>query len=469
MASYRKKFGALVACLLVLSMVAVAVAQDATQASASPKYVFFFIGDGMGANHCLAAERYLRGRELAAGGPGEAGLVMSRFPTRGTITTSPFGGGVTDSAAAGTALACGMKTRNGRIAFHPETETPLPTIAELAHARGMKVGVLSTTPVDHATPAAYYAHVPSRYLYADILNQLAACDLDVVAGYGALGLKTKQGEQDRAPLETARRNGFTIVETPEAFRTLEAGDGRVVSIACAMEPGERIGETDYAPTLPELVAKGIELLDNPEGFFIMAEGGRIDWAGHANDGPRTIHETLAFDEAIAVALRFYEARPDETLIVVTADHETGGLSLDPDDVSGEALYGALAAVRPWPANGAALMADLRAGNVTPEDAVARLSELLGLKELTAEEAGRLKEAYASEPGKGPDPVQAAYVRIMNDRAGLRWSVTTHTDAAVPVFALGAGHVAFRGDYENTDIFEKFARLMALRTPAAATP
>lgn len=295
------------------------------EAEPEPRYMLLFIGDGMGPAQREAAEAFA-GREL----------VMNHLPVRGSTTTFASNQTITDSAAAATAMACGQKTANGVLGQTPEG-TNLQTIAEQAAERGMRVGIVSSVSLDHATPAGFYAHVPSRDRYYEIGLQLAASGFDYFAGGGLvdpLGIKAvAKGYVPTATVAvvTAITNaGYTVVSKREDFEALVPGSGKVLAVHPRLDGAAMPYAADRQegePTLAEFTRKGIELLDNERGFFLMVEGGKIDWASHANDSARLLPEVVAFDAAVQAGVAFAEAHPYETLLIVTADHETGGLMI----------------------------------------------------------------------------------------------------------------------------------------------
>ena len=291
-------------------------------AAGKAKYVFLFIGDGMGRYQRAAATAYLR---ETAQNP-DAALTMDAFPVQGETLTDAAGGGVTDSAAAGTALATGHKTKNKRIAMDASGREDLRTMAERARACGRKIGIITSVSLDHATPACFYAHVPSRNEYAKIARSaITTPTVDFLGGGGLLGQKQGDGTD---LLEAAKKQGIILVRTRKALAAVQPGK-RVYAFNHRLDkkaalPWVTASKPDDL-TLAELTRHGIRLLDNPKGFFIMVEGGKIDWACHSNDLKSAVRETLAFDEAVAVAQEFAKARPADTLVVVTADHETGNL------------------------------------------------------------------------------------------------------------------------------------------------
>ena len=305
-----------------------------------PKYVFLFIGDGVATPQLHAAEIFT----AAMAGGTDSGLSIkapiplsvSSFPHLGMATTYSADAFITDSAAAGTAIACGQKTDSGVIAMNAAKTVAFPTIAEKAKNAGMKVGIVSSVSIDHATPASFYAHAESRNDYFKIGEQLVASGFDYFGGGGFRENKYPSGKSVandiRAPAVAA---GYTWVENRAEFEALFAGSGKVIAVNAVrdganalpydMDRDRSAGNNDLS--LAEFTKKGIALLENEDGFFMMVEGGKIDWACHANDAAAAIKDTLAFDAAIREALAFQAAHPEDTLIVVTGDHECGGMSL----------------------------------------------------------------------------------------------------------------------------------------------
>lgn len=266
--------------------------------------VILFIGDGMGVGQLTAAEVM----------NGEDDLTITNLPYMTFVTTYSSSNYVTDSAASATALATGFKTRNAMIGLSPDGDE-LYNVIEDAESVGKATGVVSTARVTHATPASFFAHVNSRDKEAVIAEQLLLSTVDVALGGGVeyfTGL-------------TPEDYGFTVVTTQVE---LEESTGRILGLfSDGYMSYDDVREINGEPSLTDMTAKSIDLLSSdPEGFFLMVEGGRIDHASHANDFDNTVSETLAFDEAVLYALDFASSRND-TLILVTADHETGGLSI----------------------------------------------------------------------------------------------------------------------------------------------
>lgn len=321
-------FRALVLLALALAALSSCAAAGFPAPTVGPKYIFLFIGDGMGKNHVAAAELYAVTPEAAAAGI--APLRFSAFPARGEISTSNIYGRTTDSAAAATALASGRKTANGVLNMNPAATETYAIITDLAAARGRRVGVVTSVSLDHATPAGFYAFSGARGDYYEIAAQLAARRFDYFGGGGFLSPRGDDGRQADA-FVLAAANGFTVARTKAAFAALAPGAGRAIAVGERLDASQALPyAADRAPgdlALADFVAKGVELLDGDGGFFMMAEGGRIDWASHANDVFHMLPEVADLDRAVAVAIDFQSVHPDETLIVVTSDHETGGLAI----------------------------------------------------------------------------------------------------------------------------------------------
>jgi len=291
---------------------------------AVPKYIFLFIGDGMGANHIEAARQYADSTEAI--GEGYVPLRFDDFPATGMARTHNYWGGLTDSAASATAIASGKKTSNGVINMNPCTTKSFTPITELMKAKGRKVGIVSSGSLDSATPAAFYASAPSRNDNYDIALQLANGAFDFFGG-GNLSDPLGASDAQTSVFEIAQNNGFTIADTKAEILALTPSDVPALAVSSSTSLPYLIENNASDPTLAEFTRAAIDLLDGDGGFFIMAEGAKIDSASHAGDIMRMIPEVMALDEAIAEAFAFYGEHPDETLIVVTSDHETGGLTI----------------------------------------------------------------------------------------------------------------------------------------------
>ncbi len=282
---------------------------EAAPPSNPPRNVIFLIADGMGPVHERAASLYLHGE------PGR--LRMHQAPVSGMMTTHAADAEITDSAASATAFATGQKANYEAVSVHPETGLPLRTVLEDYQEAGYATGLVTTSRISHATPAAFFAHVPSRYDERLIVDQLLERKPTLIFGGGTRGLTQRR-------LTAA---GYTTTETEAEMRRLGADES-----PWAMIYGR--GHVPYvsdglgaAPELSEMTEVALRLLENSEpGFFLMIEGARIDHASHNNDLIRMLPEMAGFDDALGVVLEWAENRED-TLVFLTADHECGGLEI----------------------------------------------------------------------------------------------------------------------------------------------
>ena len=439
--------------------------------AASPKYVFLFIGDGMSTPQRMVADEFSRAT-------GKGPLAMNSLPFQATTRTCSADSLVTDSAAAATAIACGEKTNNHYSGVDPDGR-PLESCAAVAKKAGRKVGIVSTVTITHATPAGFYAHRKSRGDGYGIALDLANSGFDFFAG-GGLDSKfndKKHKEYVGDAYAYAEKKGYRIVRTKDEFMSLKPSDGKILTRF-------RDGALDNAidirdakdPTLAEIVTKAIQMLDNEKGFFLMAEGGRVDWAGHANDAATNLREVLALDDAVKVALAFQERHPDETLVVVTGDHETGGLSMGFSG-TGYAIYPKQLAnqtmsVGVFDEKIAALFKEK--AQLSFDDVKPLVSEAFGFKfpdspegeiKLSKSDVKELKKAFDHDVAFHQSKVQenakydgekrylfgGACRLVMSHKCGLGWSSGAHTAMPVLTTAKGAGAELFSGFIENCGI------------------
>ncbi|MDA3884934.1 MAG: alkaline phosphatase [Candidatus Delongbacteria bacterium] len=439
-----------------------------------PKYIFLFIGDGMGLSH-VALTNAMTDKKLT----------MLTFPTTGSTTTFAEDRYITDSAAAGTALATGKKTSCGTISQDSSHTRNITTIAELAKKKGMKVGIVSSVSIDHATPASFYAHQKNRSQYYAIAKQMATSNFDYFGGGFAKGNREKYGPSDIvAKMDSA---GYKMLTKREEL--VNSKSEKVWAYNHTTDYSKALYYEIDRPKdhikLSEFTKFGIEHLTNKKGFFMMVEGGKIDWASHGNDGASMVQDLLEFDRSIAEAVKFYKEHPKETLIIVTADHETGGLAM------GNALtgYGSSYKLLNYQKISQDFFSDKviswkKEKKITYEMAMDSLKVYFGLgdKELNPDlelieyETNLLKNAYdysmtgESKMDKyeayklygGGDPFTNIVVKTLNTKAGIGWPTFGHTAYPVPVFAIGQGCEDFVGYYDNTDIPKKIIELSGLK-------
>ena len=434
------------------------------------KYVFYFIGDGMGTNQVLGTEMYLS--ELK-GEIGRERLCMTQFPYSGQAATFSASNGITDSSAAGTCLASGKKTNNG-VLGQDDKGKDVQTVAETLKAQGWGVGIMTSVAIDHATPGAFYAHVPSREMYYEIGKQLAFSDFDFFGGAAFHQPNPKSGTGKRVNLyDLCEEQGYTLAHGfEEAQRLMDAKKMILMQSTDGIDRNKPSYNIPYAIdrraddlTLEQIVRTAIPFLSGKyERFFMMVEGGMIDYASHGNDAATAFGEVIAMDEALRVAYAFYQAHPDETLIVVTADHETGGLALGNSDYTLNLQLLQHQRCSAW------LLSDkvsaLFKGKKQPkwEDVKQVLTESLGLYdkvEVTPEEDAALQKVYKKAVShKGNDmktmykdinEIGALAVRMLNDKSKTGWTTNAHSAHAVPIFAVGVGASRFSGWHDNSDI------------------
>jgi alkaline phosphatase len=289
----------------------------AASAFGAPKNIIFMIGDGMGIAHVSAAR-------IVTGGLGSK-LAMDSMPISGFVTTYSANSSVTDSAAAATALATGVKTNNGVIGQDPKGQR-LKSILEAAREIGKSTGLVTTTAITEATPAGFGAHVKSRGEQVEIAEQLLAGRIDVLLGGGRAYFmpKSKEGswrtdEQDL--FAKASTLGYKLAGTVDE---LSAAKGpKVIGL---FAPGNLTTQSPEPPLTALTTKATASLSQNKKGFFLMVEGGQIDSYAHSNDFDGMIRQLTEFDRSVAAAIDFAR-RDGNTLVIVTADHETGGLTL----------------------------------------------------------------------------------------------------------------------------------------------
>ncbi|MDR1875934.1 MAG: alkaline phosphatase [Synergistaceae bacterium] len=434
---------------------------------------------------------------------------MSTFPGQGFSSTYSSNSLITDSSSSGTAIATGHKTRDGVVAMDPSAKENYVSMAKLARDKGMKVGIISTVSIEHATPASFYANMPHRDFYYEIAKQIPESRFNF---FGGGGFKQPRGakKDQKDIVEILNEAGYKVYNTREDFDKIKAGDDRILTINPVLDGDAAlpyaIDQKEGEIRFSEFVAKAIEVLDNPGGFFIMAECGKVDWACHANDAVATIHDVLTLDEGVKVAYEFYKKHPDETLIVVTGDHETGGMTVG---FAGTRYDAFLTKLQEQKGSYLAFNTELAAfKKANPgarlEDALPLVEKFFGLKRYSKEEMDKFSErvkagdaeAYeilglalkdyeieslerafamsmkdAKERPATEDTYYLSYgsyepftitlTHILNQKAGIGWTTYSHTGLPTPVSVIGVGYEQFNGYYDNTDIFKKVVAIARL--------
>ncbi len=443
----------------------------ATLSAQEAKYVFYFIGDGMGQNHVYATNLFLKQQDKKA-------LLFPTFPVRGVASTYSTSNQITDSAAAGTALATGRKTANGTIGMDSSRKVKLESVADEAKNKGLAVGIITSVSLDHATPAAFYAHQPSRSMAYEIASEIPASKFDFFAGSGF----AKPTDKSPSVFDKVTSAGYEVVRGVEAYESLNDKTGKIILIQEeGVNPNSLANAIDQKEgdlTLPYMTEMAIENLSDAsdKGFFMMVEGGIIDWAGHGNDAATMVTEVIDFDNAIKKAYEFYLAKPDSTLIVVTSDHETGGFGLGTKGY--ELSLNLLANQKKSQSELSNEIYELRekakkSGNTVSWSAIkSLLRKEMGfgasVKISSAQEA-RLKAMYDKMiSGKdykshkslysSSEPLAKLAIEILSECANVGWTTGSHTAAEVPVYAIGVGSERFNGSMDNTDIPRRISRI-----------
>lgn len=389
------------------------------------KNVIFMIPDGFSASFATNY-RWFKGEES---------LLDSMLV--GMHRTHSADSEVTDSAAAGTAMATGKKTNNGMISTSPDGKE-LRTILEAAEDAGKSSGLVATSTITHATPAVFASHVASRSDEADIAPQLLDNDVDVILGGGKKYFPEEL-------LRKAKKNGYKMAFDRESLDQSKKA-GKLIGLFAdeGMAPELDRDETDQ-PSLAEMTSAALDVLKkDKDGFFLMIEGSQIDWAGHAHDAAWAMKDAEAFEEALAEALAFAK-RDRNTLIVVAGDHDTGGMS-----VGGYGVYDAnVEVLRNVTASGAFMAGKLDEGRNNAAEVV---KEYTGI-DLTDEEEQMIRTAAK------PD---IAINGVVSERALVGWTSTQHTGVDVPLYAYGPGSHLFAGLNQNTDLPVLMAKAMKIK-------
>jgi len=442
-------------------------------AQGKAKYVFLIIGDGMGLNQINGTEMYLAELE---GKIGFKPLLFTQFPNVGLLRTHSASNGVTDSAAAGTALATGSKTKNGTVGLDSTLFNPVYSVAVKARNAGKKVGIVTSCSLDDATPAAFYAHQPKRSMGYEIAIDAISSRFDFFGGATFSKPDTRHdGSLGPDIFIQMQEEGYVLAYGYDEYKEKSPDADRII----VMEKKERklmdliyaIDRQESDLTLAQLSEAAVEHLsrDNQAGFFLMIEGGTIDVACHANDAATTFAEIIDMDESVKIAYDFYRKYPEETLIIIAADHETGGMVLGAGSsrlnlqvlqhqkMSQLALSSRIVQLR-----------EQKNNNVTWEDIKSLLSEAMGFWDkvtLTPAEEEQIREAYKTTFVDGDaskvetlyqkdEKISVAANKVLNKKANVGWMSTGHSAGFVPVFAIGVGAESFNSLMDNTELSQK---------------
>lgn len=439
-----------------------------------PRYIFYFIGDGMGMGPVMTAQAY--NREILKN---DQPLLMMQFPVVSWCMTYSASHSITDSAAAGTALSTGHKTKNGMLGMDPDTVS-VTSIARQFKDAGYGVGIVTSVAPDDATPGAFYAHVSYRKMYYDIDIQAARSGYDFLAGAGLLGTVTADGDSTDV-LDVMAEQGVQMIYGPDEITRINSDKVFLVNPrgTSPYNIGYTIDSIGGVLTLPLIAETCLEHLErvSPDRFFMMVEGGNIDHALHGNDGGAAVKEVLNFDQALKVAYDFYLAHPDETLILVTADHDTGGM-VNVHSRTGQHMP---LGVFDWQKVSKeefsnyckSLLRDRRVYRW--EDMQEYLEQNLGLFThipVSEERLESLKkmfnDTFEMRNSADQKTLYASFnafavevFKLVNDAAGAAFTTVGHSGNPVPVFAVGVGSDEFKGLNNNSDLPAKIRRLCGL--------
>ncbi|MDV2682934.1 alkaline phosphatase [Alkalihalophilus lindianensis] len=404
--------------------------------NAKVENVIFMIPDGYSSSYATNYRHY----------KGEATILDSMLV--GMMKTDSADNRVTDSAAAGTAMATGVKTNNGMVSVTPDGEA-VDTILEAANDAGKTTGLVATSTITHATPAVFGAHVESRGSEADIALQLID-EVDVLFGGGKNNFLPKSlgGQQaDRHLIEEAKANGYQFVETRDELRSLNGKGDKVLGLFAAggMAPELDRDETNE-PSLAEMTKGAIDTLSkDKQGFFLMVEGSQIDWAGHAHDAAWAMKDSEAFEEAVEEALEF--AKKDrKTLVVVAGDHDTGGMTVGGYDE----YLSKVEILHDVTATGDYMSSQLNEDRSNAKEILRTYANI----DLTSDEEERIHTA-------GADDIAFTINTIISERAYVGWSTTAHSGVDVPLYAFGPSSDSFSGLLDNTDVPKRIAEAMKI--------
>lgn len=449
------------------------------KAEPKAKYVFLFIGDGMGIGPVQSADTYMREARNSS-----SPLLMMTFPVASQVRTYSASNIITDSSAAGTALSTGTKTNNYTVGIDPQGN-PIYSISTDFIKAGYEVGIATTVAADDATPSAFYAHSAKRTNYADIANQAAGTGIKFYAGS-----KFRGAENNLEAFNTLmRKDGYNVVSGFSEFLALPTHVGKTVMTAPnpdGYNAGYTIDSIPGAMSTQQITQACLMTLnanlkvDKAPGFFMMVEAGNIDWACHSNDGGTVIKEVVNFQNAIDIAYKFYLDHPQETLIIVTADHDTGGMTLGRYDNGKPNMK-----IADYQKISKDKFEDYCRNNygegstLTWNDMKKFLSEKLGFwngVKLSEQDTERLKsqfeKTFVARESKDTKTLYKEFngfaslvFDLFNKHLGAGFTSYNHTSNFVPLYAIGAGSNLFKGNLNNIEIPMLILKAAGLERPA----
>jgi len=418
------------------------------------KNVIMMIPDGMGLPH-VTLTRWYKGGEL---------LAMDEIAC-GLVRTHASDSAITDSAPAATVMATGHKSHTGFIGTLPdianmpglapikpgEERRPVATILEAARLKGLKTGLVATSQIPHATPAGFSAHYPNRDKYEILIEQQVYNNMDVVFGGGHQYLEPQKRADREDLITTLKDREYQYITTREELLKLKSG--KVWGMFAPKDLAYDFDRPQHEPTLAEMTTKAIELLSkDSQGFFLMVEGSKIDWAAHANDPIGVISDTIAFDDAVKAALDF-AIKDKNTAVIVAADHFTGGMSIGNLDKNYDIQHVS------------AFLDPLKKATLTGEGVEKLINEdktniievmtnFYGISDLSQDEISAIAGA---NPGKLNEIVGP----MISDRAKLGWTSHGHTGNDVVLYMYHPNDYRYIGVIDNTDINKYMQEVLGL--------
>lgn len=454
MKNYYSKRTVIILILIVLALSIACTTGIRAEKPAKVKNVIVLIGDGMGNQQ----------RRIAAlvegNGNGNNRLTMEKMTTSGVAFNHSLDEIVTDSAASGTALATGFKTKNGMIGMTPDNK-PKKSILEVCKDLGKSTGLVTTVTISHATPASFGAHVHHRGMYPEIAAQYLKGGIDVLMGGGQCDFlpKSMKGKRkdNRNLIEEFKKAGYFYVDNLQGLKTLNPEKNQ--KVLGLFDDGSLAYEADRdsskEPSAAEMTEASIDILSrNPKGFFLMVEGGKIDWANHANDVSGSVYDTLAFDKAVKVAMD-YANKSKDTLVIVVNDHETGGMTISATTN--------ISAIKKLKVTSEKMQTLVKKDGSNIDEVFKNYAGITNLTEkerqmVADEAAGKLKAK--DEWGYGGSIIAF----IICKRTGVLFSTGGHSGAPVIVAAYGPGSEIFDGFYDQSDIPKKIGDLLGVKFP-----
>jgi alkaline phosphatase len=465
----RLSLTCVIAALLIVGGWLVITARAGQSQTTSPKYVFLFLADGGGIAHLEITRQY--NRKVHNEGMVISDKIMAEGNV-GLMTTHAANSLSTDSAAAATALASGCKAKLGALGVCADDSVP-DTVMEHARKRGMRIGLVTNSTVYDASPAAFVCHVPNRRHFASIIDRYLEFQPDVILGGGKEHFIPKSQPGSRRDDETDAIGEFQKKGYRKVSNKIElerASGGKLLGLFSDKEMSFEIERDKYSePSIYDMTRAAIRHLhdNNPHGFFAFIENENIDTASHLSDVAAVIHDYREFDRAVALAYEFYQKYPRETLILVTSDHETGGLgfTMALSDLSSTKADNQVAGT-------SADLKKLQSITISLQKA----SRILGPAP-TPEAVDKLMRDYFNGFTLAPEfkeaiiarrpPSRTMYIDPTAHALGLMianntqayWQTSSHTNHPVAVAALGVGSERFKGYYDNADFGKKLLALV----------